>query len=211
MKKLILLLATLLLLNVTSCQNSSFPVEDFPVELRQSSVFAKASKGDIKALQVLALMCTTHKRPDLAIICYKKASELGDAQSSWDLVYHYRVGLYVEKDSVASYKYAQLAMQQDKTGNAHATYGNYVFGGAFKGLEDKPASYYWIKGAEMGDPLAQWQLADYYYNGEYIEQDYEKARMWFEKVLEQPDTLPQIKFMKSQCKQKLDEMNANGY
>jgi TPR repeat protein len=130
MKRIILLFATLFFVNVASCQNFSFPVEEFPEELRQDKHFEKASQGDIKALHDFAFACIYHKRPDLAMLCYKKASELGDAEASMKLAVNYGMGYGnssendsifgatepLEKDSVASYKYAQLALKQDKTG-----------------------------------------------------------------------------------------------
>lgn len=225
MKKCILLLATLFFVSVASCQKFSFPVEDFPEELRQDKYFEKASQGDIKALHDFAFSCTYHKRPDLAMLCYKKASELGDADASMKLAVNYGMGYGrsgendsifwecepLEKDSIASYKYAQLALKQDKTGEAHQTYGSCLWAGWYKDMEEKPASYFWIKAAEMGHENAQWCLANYYYDGKFIEQNYKEARKWFEKVLEQPDTLPLIDFTKSQSRQKLAEMYANGY
>lgn len=225
MKRIILLFATLFFVNVASCQKFSFPVEEFPEELRQDKHFEKASQGDIKALHDFAFACIYHKRPDLGMLCYKKASELGDAEASMKLAMNYWVGFGnssendsifgttepLEKDSVASYKYAQLALKQDKTGEAHQTYGTFLWAGWYKDMEEKPASYFWIKAAEMGHENAQWHLANYYYDGEYIEQNYKEARKWYEKVLEQPDTLPLIDYTKSQSRQKLAEMYANGY
>ncbi len=225
MKRIILLFATLFFVNVASCQKFSFPVEEIPEELRQDKHFEKASQGDIKALHDFAFACIYHKRPDLAMLCYKKASELGDAEASMKLAVNYGMGYGnsskndsifgatepLEKDSVASYKYAQLALKQDKTGEAHQTYGSCLWAGWYKDMEEKPASYFWIKAAEMGHENAQWCLANYYFDGKFIEQNYKEARKYFEKVLEQPDTLPLSDFTKSQSSQKLAEMYANGY
>lgn len=208
MKKCILLILSLFVTGILSAQKFCIPNDSLSTFLKDHESYAKACKLEPQALVDFARACLFDKQIDIALQCYKKASDLGYAKASAELgsIYLYeRFG----SDTVQAMHYLNLSLKQDMDGEAHQNFGTLIKFGELEGLVNESASTYFIKGAEMGNAWAQYNLADCYFEGDGLEQDYKQAKSWAEKVLTHPDTITTV-LCKAMAKDMLIKMYEGG-
>lgn len=217
MKKVILFFLSLMMTGVMTAQTFCIPNDSLSDFLKDHREYEGACRLEPEALRKFALACAIDRRLDLAIQCLKKASELGDAAASMELGTMH-VNPRYKTDTVLAMKYLELALKQDKTGRVHASYGMLLegempfyqdFGKKLRHSKNDSASTYYLKGAKMGDSFAQACLAQCYFKGDELKQDYQQAKFWVDKVLAHPDTITNI-WSKAMAKEMLLEMYEKG-
>jgi len=117
-----------------------------------------------------------------AVYWYKKAAERGDENAQHNLGLLFAEGEGVQKDLDEAIYWTQKAAKQGNDETQRNLGLLYLHQG--KGQE---ASYWLQKAAEQGSPHAQFSLGLMYYDGNEVEQDYEKAIYWYKKAAEQGD------------------------
>ena len=217
MKKVILFFLSLMMAGVMTAQTFCIPNDSLSDFLKYHREYEGACRLEPEALRKFALACAIDRRLDLAVQCLKKASELGDAEASMELGTMH-VNPRYKTDTILAMKYLELALKQDKTGRVHASYGMLLeegmpfyqdFGKKLRHSKNDSASTYYLKGAKMGDSFAQACLAQCYFKGVELKQDYQQAKFWVDKVLAHPDTITNI-WSKAMAKEMLLEMDEKG-
>ncbi len=110
----------------------------------------------------------------------KRLAEQGDANSQWWLGHIYKSGLEnVKQDCVEAFKWYKKAAEQDPY--CYYDLGNCYRDGCGVEQNDVKAFESYKTAAEHQNFEAQLCLADCYYYGKGVEQDYSQAAYWYEK------------------------------
>lgn len=209
MRKIALFFLSFLCLGNVLAQHPCFPVDSIPEYLKSNQNYEGACKGDPEALTQFATSCR-FSNPEISLLCFKNASEQGYSIATVRLADLYLQGLNgIQRDIELAKHYYQVALKQDVTGWAHFAYGYRCASGALAKADIEQAKSYWLKGAEMGNLEAQCELARFYYEGEYFEQDYVEAKKWIDKVLMQP-AASSTEYTKSTVRKMLADMYERG-
>lgn len=150
-----------------------------------------AERGDALSMRVIGLMYRDgrylSKNPRLSFQYLKKAANLGD-QESWfylGLAYHEGIGTDIDFDQ-AVYWYTK-AIEADEPQLVSMAKNNLAVlkeGKAQGGSTNETVRMY-RQGAELGQDVSQSNLANCYFNGQGVPQDYEQAIYWYTKAAEQ--------------------------
>ena len=121
---------------------------------------------------------------DLAVECYLKSAEQGNADAQCNLGKCYYNGEGVKQDYE---KAAEWYLKSAEQGDAEAQYNLGICYENGKGVkQDYEKAVEWcLKSAEQGHAEAQFKLGECYYDGEGVKQDYKKAVEWYLKSAEQ--------------------------
>lgn len=209
MRKIAVFILSFFCLGNILAQQPCFPVDSIPEYLKSNQNYEGACKGDPEALTQFATSCR-FSNPKISLLCFKNASEQGYSIATVRLADLYLQGLNgIQRDIELAKHYYQVALKQDVTGWAHFAYGYRCASGALAKADIEQAKSYWLKGAEMGNLEAQCELARFYYEGEYFEQDYVEAKKWIDKVLMQP-AASSTEYTKSTVRKMLADMYERG-
>jgi len=108
-----------------------------------------------------------------AIKWFRKAVEKNAVSASYELGIMYRDGLGVTKNSKMALYWFQQAAEKNHAGSILET------GLAYHDMKQfKPAYEWYLKGAQMNDPVCMCNLSVLYKNGLYVAQDFNKAYEW---------------------------------
>lgn len=120
-----------------------------------------------------------------AVEYFKKAAELGYDWGQYNLGYMYYNGEGCEKDYKQAVYWFQKAASK-KMPEAYNQIGICYGNGGYGISVDKAKAFdNYKKSAEMGYHWGQYNLANYYYNGEGCKKDYTQAVVWFQKAADQ--------------------------
>ena len=205
MKKVILFFLSLMTTGVMTAQTFCIPNDSLSDFLKNHDSYEKACKLDPQALADFARACMIDREINIALQCYKKSSELGSALASAELGSLYLLNNKIGRDTIQAMHYLNLSLKQDTNGEAYTNFGNLIDFGWLEGIVNEPAPTYYKKGAEMGHALGQYWLAKCYFEGDDIEQNYQQAKFWIDKVLEQSDTITTV-VSKAMAKEMAKEM-----
>lgn len=115
---------------------------------------------------------------DSSIFCYEKFFSLTkspNAINNLGVIY-----MDTKKDSLMAH---HLYIQASNSGNTDASHNLYNIEFSKKKYQD--AFKFLTIAAEQGEPEYQIELAEFYENGNYLPRDYEKAKFWYGKAVEQ--------------------------
>ncbi len=124
--------------------------------------------------------------PKAAYILHLKAAQKGDNYSQYNVGNALRTGIGVKRDSKAACRWYEDAI---KNGNPHACnqLAMMYFSGTTDGVakNEKEGVRLLVKGANMGCPVAQSNLAGDYELGKYFKKDMKQALYWYKKSADQ--------------------------
>ena len=129
----------------------------------------------------------TDSNPDKAIDLRKEYIQ----KTSANPLYAYRMLAAIEEEGGANELYASLfqkilSLANEDNTEAIRDISNYYYSGDGEISQDFISSFEWLlKAAELGDPIAQNDLAILYQDGIGTEKDINKAVEWFTKAVEQ--------------------------
>jgi TPR repeat protein len=126
----------------------------------------------------------------VAVRCYQKAADQGDATAQRNLGFMYGNGLGVSQDYAEALKWYQKAADQGD-GLAQRNLGLMYANGLGVSQDYTEALKWYQKAADQGDGLAQRNLGFMYANGLGVSQDYTEALKWYQKAADQGDGLAQ--------------------
>ena len=119
-----------------------------------------------------------------------KAANANDKKGQRELGICYYIGIGVARDHVAALKWYELAGDADSFNRMGVIYSKGEYG---VDTDDTKAVEYYRKAADLGDEVAQYNLANMYYKGEGVEQSFTEARRFFKLSADQDDEDAQFK------------------
>ncbi|MEI6704089.1 MAG: PDZ domain-containing protein, partial [Deltaproteobacteria bacterium] len=122
--------------------------------------------------------------PILLVEGFRKAAELGDVNSQYNLAVAYSMGHGVNQDYSESARWYRKAAEQGDAG-AQYTLGTGYFNGQGVKQDYVEAVKWFRKAAEQGEPNAQSMLGYAYDSGKGVKQDDFEAIKWFRRAAEQ--------------------------
>lgn len=123
-----------------------------------------------------------------ALNWYQQAANQGNASALNGLGYLYQQGLGVDRDNIKALNfYTQSA-------NKNYNIGQYNLGIFQREQQNIPEAIHWISiAANQGNHQAQMDMANMFYNGQYVEQNFTKAARYLSLAAEQGDDKAQYK------------------
>ncbi|MBM7452802.1 TPR repeat protein [Acholeplasma morum] len=119
---------------------------------------------------------------DKAFVYLKESADLGYASSQYYVGLMNKNGDGVEKNPDEAVVYLTLAANQ---GDMNAQYHLGVTYFKFKGMTHYDKAFFWLnKAAEQKHPYAQYNLGVMYQNGDFVNQDYQKASVLYRQAAE---------------------------
>ena len=142
----------------------------------------KASDGDAEAQYELANIYydvfDKHFSPELAAKWYLKSAEQGNADAQFCIARLYSWGDGIEASTEEALKWYKAAVKQGHSDAMCDLAGMYLYDPDVR-KSKKQAIKLYEDAAGMGNSNAQYFLGLVYLDGEYVDQSFEKARMWF--------------------------------
>ena len=116
----------------------------------------------------------------LALEYYLKAAELDPSSAQcYEIGYMYQYGYGTEQNDDKALEWYSKAIEDGSRSGVNAVGVIYDKQG-----NEKAAYEHFLKAAEMGNKTAMRNLGNYYYQGNYVEQDYASAFEWYKKAEE---------------------------
>ena len=148
------------------------------------------SKDEVEEIFNQGVKEYNSKNYSKAFLLFKKAADLGHADSQNHIGYCYKYGLGVSKDlSEAVNWYKKAAKQGDE--HAQNNLGNCYYKGEGVSKDFSKAVKWYKKAAEQGHEDAQYMLGVCYYEGKGVSKDLPEAFKWYKKSAEQGDEYAQ--------------------
>ena len=113
-----------------------------------------------------------------------KAAYVNDKKGQFRLGYCYRHGIGVARDHVAAWKWYELAGDAESFNSMGLIYYHGKYG---VDKDFTKAAECCRKAADLGDKVAQWNLAEMYYDGEGVEKSFAEARRFLKLSADQDD------------------------
>ena len=121
-----------------------------------------------------------------------RAAQQGNAESQYDLGYHYYFGRHIAKDKEKAVEYFHKAAAQGHLEAQYKLGHMYNIGLCVKQNKEKALEWF-CKAAENGSSAAQYALGKMYIKGDVVEKNKEKAFQWFCKAAEKDHAEAQLK------------------
>ena len=142
-----------------------------------------AEEGDAKAMGNLGIAygfgyCRLAKDAAAGASWFKRAADLGNVESQFNLGCLYRDGEGVKQDFAESLRRYRQAAEQGHAG-AQGAIGNVYFFGRGVPVNFERAVHYYRLGAKGGCDTAMVNLGGCYFNGEGVARSLADARKWF--------------------------------
>ena len=121
---------------------------------------------------------------------FRKGAERGHPMCLYKFGQCYKLGYGVEKDEDEASKWQNKAVAAWRTSAKSGDTASMVriaelyMKGDVVELDKEEAVKWYLKGAELGNAMAQYELATCYHNGEGVEEDQEEAAKWMMKAAE---------------------------